>query len=239
MTNEIISKQFYYHPLSDIGFSSQEAAKKDYQKILTQEKREKEKAQKSEELRNYVRLNLESISDLETMLSKNIKDVFGYNFDLKIADLSFGNVSCSHGAPIGKKTNWCGRDKGEPTSYLGWRGSIAGKYHKDKTVSNCLGSWEYNRIKGFHTGCGGGGDTGWHYEFYFFLEDFPKLAKKYKKYSEYKEKLDTEIVQQEIAENQWKMQNQEIYDQINKGHPFEFKRKFSEEELKKLNVGFK
>jgi hypothetical protein len=95
-------------------------------------------------------------------------------YDVKI-HLNFRiNVSNSHNAPIGEKTNW-GSKPGLPTSYPGFSGHI--HWHHDGGISKkhdpLPGSF-FNGT-GICTGSGGGGRAGASQDIYLFLPDWPNL----------------------------------------------------------------
>jgi len=69
----------------------------------------------------------------------------------------FGSdVSCSHYAPKGKQTNWCGMQTNLLRSYPGWRGSVWVSYRYEDRTRFSLGS---NILSGtgISSGTGGGG----------------------------------------------------------------------------------
>lgn len=99
---------------------------------------------------------------------------------VKLLNLSYGEQSCSHNAPLGKPTNWCGRGDPLPNTYLGWGGRIELYYERDS------GDF-YDSLKavGLCSGGGGGGGT-WDrkafprgsrlsYEVTLWQDDFPLL----------------------------------------------------------------
>lgn len=140
---------------------------------------------------NELRLNLDSIENLGPELEKQLKKHFGAVAKLEI-ELRFGDVSNSHSAPIGKKTNWCGRDNG-PTSYPGFQGRIRGKWLKNgrnmenkvvDSITDALDDSWARGIAGVNTGTGGGSNKDFEYELKIFLADFPKLQAAYDKFQE-------------------------------------------------------
>lgn len=149
---------------------------------------------------DYIRLNLKNVQDLPNMLVEKSKEFF----DIDIQDLSirvsFRDVSCSHNAPIGKKTNWGGREKDLPRNYLGWHGQIyCGVFDNKKcleryenlhhSAASELFNKNYKNVgfSGFHTGTGCPGSILNQYkmniEFYFFLDDFPLLKSVYEQWN--------------------------------------------------------
>lgn len=142
---------------------------------------------------DYIRLNLKKISELPDILVEKSLEFF----NIEVSDLSLRihfreDVSCSHGAPIGKKTNWGGRETNEPRSYPGWYGQIYCKVLDQKINENyyrkSAGEVLFNKytnigFSGFHTGGGCPGCPGGTYPmnigFYFFLDDFPLLKSNY------------------------------------------------------------
>lgn len=155
------------------------------------------------EKKDWVRLNLTNIEDIPKLIKEKAKEFWNLDCEIEV-DVSFGNVSNSHAAPIGKKTNWSGKDDNYPTKFLGWSGQVKGNifnYKKNKNSSDSINSLLFNNygnglgFRGFHTSSGCPGDSGGEYPmnigFYFFLEDFPKLAESYEVFNtEYKKVLD-------------------------------------------------
>jgi hypothetical protein len=68
-------------------------------------------------------------------------------------DITYGEASNSHSAPLNGKTNWSGRDKTAPRYYPGWNGRVWIRY--DGYSSNA-GSEPFERTL-THVGTGGGG----------------------------------------------------------------------------------
>ena len=163
------------------------------------------------EKKDWVRLNATNVSEIENLIVEKAKEFWGFDCEVYI-NVTFGEVSNSHGAPISKKTNWSGGDKNYPTSFLGWSGHVKGSiknYKKTKnsseSVSSLLfGSYYGPGFRGFHTSSGCPGDAGGQYPmdigFYFFLEDFPKLAESYELFK---------IEYQKIIDHKYKLQSQD------------------------------
>lgn len=157
------------------------------------------------EKKDWIRLNATNVSEIESLIVQKAKEFWGFDCDIKIK-VSFGQVSNSHGAPFSKKTNWSGGDKNYPTSFLGWSGRVVGSiknYKKTKYGMDSVGSLLFNNytgntgFRGFHISSGCPGDAEGKYPmdigFYFFLEDFPKLAESYELFkTEYKKTIDYE-----------------------------------------------
>jgi len=137
------------------------------------------------EYQHDVRLNLANINDLENAMNEHFIKIFGeegrkIEFKVRI-DSRIDNISCSHYAPIGKQTNWGGRQTDNdgnllPDSYLGWRGEISFQYSElseilRKYTSSSFTSKISNIIRGINTGSGGGGQ----YSIYLFVDDFPLI----------------------------------------------------------------
>jgi len=165
---------------------------------------QKKLAEKSNlENKDWIRLNLTNIEDIPKLVKEKAKEFWGIDCDIEV-NVSFGNVSNSHGAPLNKKCNWSGHDKNYPTSFLGWSGRIKGtisNYKKNKDISESMSSLLFNNYEGgrgfraFHTASGCPGDVEGKYPmdigFYFFLEDFPKLAESYELFNtEYQKIID-------------------------------------------------
>jgi len=146
------------------------------------------------EKKDWVRLNATNVSEIENLIVEKAKEFWGFDCEVDI-NVTFGQVSNSHAAPIGKKTNWSSSDKNYPTSFLGWSGRIKAwlrNYKKSKNSGESANSLLFGSyygggggpgFRGFHTSSGCPGDAGGQYPmdigFYFFLEDFPKLAESY------------------------------------------------------------
>lgn len=153
--------------------------------------------------KDWIRLNLTNIEDIPKLVKEKAKEFWGIDCKIEV-NVSFGNVSNSHGAPLNKKCNWSGHDKDYPTSFLGWSGRITGtisNYKKSKNSSESVNSLLFNNygggrgFRGFHTGTGCPGDAEGQYPmdigFYFFLEDFPKLVESYELFNtEYQKVID-------------------------------------------------
>ena len=165
------------------------------------------------EKKDWVRLNATDVTDVAKLIEEKAKEFWGIESIIDI-NVTFGQVSNSHGAPIGKKTNWSRQNKDYPTSFFGWSGRIKGSlinYKSTKKHMESVGDVLFNNytggtgFRGFHTtsGCPGSivGDYPMDIGFYFFLEDFPKLAESYelfktefKKIIDYKDKLNDQSV---------------------------------------------
>ena len=165
---------------------------------------QKKLAEKSNlENKDWIRLNLTNIEDIPKLVKEKAKEFWNIDCDIEV-NVSFGNVSNSHGAPLNKKCNWSGKDANYPTSFLGWSGRIKGtisNYKKSNNISESVNSLLFNNYGGgkgfraFHTTCGCPGDVEGKYPmdigFYFFLEDFPKLVESYELFNtEYQKLID-------------------------------------------------
>lgn len=153
--------------------------------------------------KDWIRLNLTNIKDLPDLIKEKAKEFWNINCNIEI-NVTFGQVRNSHGAPLNKKTNWSGDNKNYPTSFPGWSGQIKGNvlnYKKGKNISESISSLLFNNytggrgFRGFHTSSGCPGDVEGNYPmdigFYFFLEDFPRLAESYELFNtEYQKVID-------------------------------------------------
>jgi hypothetical protein len=148
------------------------------------------------DIKNHIRLNTKSTTDIHPLLKEVMYDVFGLIIEipeLKKGDFRLSMVCNYHNAPIGKKTNWGGHDKNYPTEFLGWelnniRGTFRTKYNHKITDNyikkhsifreNGIGSfWTTDLLKfsnGINTGSFNGGSD-FMGCFRFFLSDFPHL----------------------------------------------------------------
>ena len=164
-------------------------------------------AESSVEKKDWIRLNVTDVADISKLIQEKAKEFWGIDCSVSLR-VSFGQVNNSHGAPLGKKTNWGKQDSSAPTSYLGWSGQVVGNmsnYRKNpkskysESISDVLFD-SYGTgtgFRGFHTssGCPGGVDGSCPMDigFYFFLEDFPILFEKYEFFKvEYQKVLDNE-----------------------------------------------
>jgi hypothetical protein len=158
------------------------------------------------EKKDWVRLNATNVSEIENLIVQKAKEFWGFDCEVDI-NVTFGQVSNSHGAPIGEKTNWSSHNKNYPTSFLGWSGRIIASiknYKKSKNSSESVSSLLFGNygggvgFRGFHTSSGCPGDAGGQYPmdigFYFFLQDFPKLVESYELFKiEYQKIIDHKI----------------------------------------------
>jgi hypothetical protein len=142
---------------------------------------------------DYIRLNLERISDLGDMLIAKSKEFYDTTIsDLKI-NLRFDFVSNCHGAPLNTETNWGGYTNHLPRGHDGWTGSIRCIVNSNnqyparlRDITDANYHLFCYCFRGFHTGSGCPGhkfgkcpmDIG----FYFFMDDFPLLKKRYEKW---------------------------------------------------------
>jgi hypothetical protein len=164
------------------------------------------------EKKDWVRLNATDVADIAKLIEEKAKEFWGIESIIDI-NVTFGQVSNSHGAPIGKKTNWSGQNKDYPTSFFGWSGRIKGSlinYKSTKKHMESVSGILFNNygvgtgFRGFHTSSGCPGSVVGNYPmdigFYFFLEDFPKLAESY-------ELFKTEF--KKIIDHKYKLQSQD------------------------------
>ena len=81
---------------------------------------QKKLAEKSNlENKDWIRLNLTNIEDIPKPVKEKAKEFWGIDCKIEV-DVSFGNVSNSHGAPLNKKCNWSG-SAWMTLSVTGWR----------------------------------------------------------------------------------------------------------------------
>lgn len=159
-------------------------------KKCKQEKRaaekERERLLKADELANSIRLELENIHDLSEKINKFFIEHYSKDPKLSITDLRFEEEYRSNWEhPI----NYKDTKKEHPA----WTGHIS---YTDLNLKDKSG-WSQDIIgtrgiiKGIHTGSGGGGGDRVSYSCFMFVEDFPKIYEKYKKYIPIKEKIRT------------------------------------------------
>lgn len=196
MTKSLIKVQFIC-PETGEAFSTAADAEKSAEKARNEAAREALQKAKNSLIRDSFRLELEDIRDFAALLNNKVKKHIGVDIGIKVTNLQFGVQSCSGSAPIGERTNWCARDKDLPTAFLGWRGTISGKYAKKNnkqincdTITGrfCFSDYQtkFGGFSGVNTGSGGRRDNSWYYDCTVFLSDFPKLAAKYKQFERVK-----------------------------------------------------
>ena len=125
-------------------------------------------------LQNYVRLNAESIEDIEQMCIDISKNLFPES-PLKSMELNVrykDHASNTHSCPLDGVKNFRG-EKGKPTGYPALTGRISFEYVKEPSgFGSDIFSW--GGIVGVNTGSGGGGYA-YSYGVTLWLDDFPKL----------------------------------------------------------------
>lgn len=131
------------------------------------------------ELQNYVRLNAESIQDVETMCIDISKKLFPKS-PLKSMELNVrykDHASNTHSWPLDGVENFRG-EKGKPTGYPALHGRISFEYVKEpSSFASDIFSW--GGIIGVNTGSGGsGGRDTYSYDVTLWLDDFPKIKQK-------------------------------------------------------------
>ncbi len=100
----------------------------------------------------------------------------------KLTNVRFDHIywldkcSNSHSAPIGKKTNWCGQNRREPTGYPGYRGHISFDVIGANVGSNIF------TATGLNTGTGNGGGLNCQFDITLFAQDWPMLVLNDNKY---------------------------------------------------------
>ena len=128
-------------------------------------------------LQNYVRLNAESIQDVEQMCIDISKKLFPKS-PLKSMKLSVKYVehaSNSHSCPLNGVENFR-NEQGRPTGYPALAGRISFEYSKEPSgFASDIFSW--GGIIGVNAGSGGGGYA-YSYDVTLWLDDFQKIQKK-------------------------------------------------------------
>lgn len=128
--------------------------------------------------RNTLMKNAKSMEELFMGLKELCEEYFDIKFSLFSVKGKYGEVSNSHGAPVGGVTNFT-RDPDRPMSYPGFSGKF-----KFKTRSQSRNEFGINALCGvlsdyapsiLHNGTGSAGDTFGCYDMYFFFDDFPNL----------------------------------------------------------------
>ncbi len=131
------------------------------------------------ELQNYVRLNAESIEDIEQMCIDISKKLFPES-PLKSMELNVrykDHASNTHSWPLDGVENFRG-EKGKPTGYPALTGRISFEYVKEPSgFGSDIFSW--GGIIGVNTGSGGSGSRNtYSYDVSLWLDDFPKIKEK-------------------------------------------------------------
>lgn len=192
MTKSLIKVQFVC-PETGKAFSTAASAEQSAKKAQNEAAKKAAQKVKNDLIHDSFRLELEDIRDFAALLNEKVKKHIGVDIDIRLNSLRFGMQSCSGSAPIGEQANWCARDKNLPAAFLGWKGTLSGKYAKKngKEVNRdtITGSFRFSEYQtkfggfaGVNTGTGGGGISLWAYECTIFLSDFPKLKKTYAEY---------------------------------------------------------
>lgn len=148
---------------------------------------EQKRLDKLDYWRNYPRLNATSIQDIIDMSIEAAKQIDPKSaLKSVILNVKYSeNVSNSHSSPVKGVSNWCGRDKDQPTGYPGLYGNIIfeyEKYHSSNDIFTAYGKG----IVGINTGSGGYNSKG-NYGVTIFLDDFPLIKAKIEKELEEKE----------------------------------------------------
>ena len=152
------------------------------------EAKAKELSKNKTKLKNSVRLSATSLKDIKKLLISKSKEIFGLNLSFTNFNMPFGKVSNTHYCPIKGVTNWSSV-KGKHTDYLGWYGGVEGKVSgKSKIKVEHFGDDDdfgliTEFFNGISIGTGCDGDE-FGIDLYLFLDDFPKIKRKYKLYSE-------------------------------------------------------
>jgi len=160
-----------------------------------EEERQKELNSKRVEIINNARLTATSIEDFRQKAFYAITQLsYGCKVKLRamlFSGLRFGDVSNSHSAPIGKKTNWSQRDAKLPTSYKGWYGDVTFVYSTDTSRESRIEDIVEN-FPALNTGSGGfigdlyDGKRAYilRYELRLYIDDFPLIKAQYDRYQE-------------------------------------------------------
>lgn len=159
-------------------------------------KKEKERAAKIEIVNDELRLRLEDPADiwkeLSTFAFKHYKWELVFTETKKFTFDNVEEIYCSHNAPIGKPRADRDNEKKIRSKWPGWRfwvkGTINGpSYKKDRFYGGEPSFTSLFRdgftsvpyiVSGCHTGTFNGGSD-FSGEFGMFIEDFPKIKKKY------------------------------------------------------------
>lgn len=128
-----------------------------------------------------------SLKELGEWIIKNINIIGKYAQSMhsvhlppdtfRITEMRFKNpqyssmCSNSHSSPVGKRSNWGGREEGVPRGYPGITCQL--EFIVAETSGKYMGDL-FSSIR-LHLGSGGGGDNTYHYHTTIWLEDWPRL----------------------------------------------------------------
>lgn len=179
--------------------------------------------ERATEIANSIRLNLESIYDLPHKIEDVCNEHLKCNLTITQWNVSFTpSMRNTHSCPIGGKQQWSLRNGEKKIHYKGWHGRISGKM--DEVKIGCGFSRSFSdlfkdcgsefHIRGFHTGCGGGGSDSFSYDCDIYLDDYPKLKAKYEEYWELNQKQEAYTEEQmkliAAAENKFVQQDRQL-----------------------------
>lgn len=130
------------------------------------------------ELQNYVRLNAESIQDIEQMCIAVSKKIFPKS-PLKRMELNLKYTyhdRNTHSCPLDGVENFR-KEQGKPTGYPALTGRSSFEYVKEPSgFGSDIFSW--GGIIGVNIGSGGGSRNTYSYYVTLWLDDFPKIKEK-------------------------------------------------------------
>lgn len=122
------------------------------------------------EIERWLEKNTQALADRKTPFDKTPPKVAFRNVRLRVTWSE--HCSNTHSAPIGKKTNWGGRDPDTPRGYPGFVGQIE--------LEDAHNVWDYGffdllRVTRIRTGSGSGGRNA-RASVTLWAEDWPNLA---------------------------------------------------------------
>lgn len=195
-SSRIVPIQRFTHPLADPNetYGTKKEADAAHRRALKEQKRTVAKQQAEEKRRancDYLRLNATSIEHIEQLWAELLLKHTGITSTLKLSNVRFGELACTHDCPVGGKTGGWHGDVAPRA--LGWRASANGSWKLPKgfkskaPFGDCVFAVVgHGDIQGFHfrgisSGGGNGGDP-FSFTVRFYLDDFPKLKAAYNRY---------------------------------------------------------
>jgi len=188
----VISKQVYLCPICMFQWNYKQEALTCMRSCRALKAAQIRETNKRSRIGDEIRLNVSDLSEIKPYLIEFCKRT--YNVSLKFnvpPDLNIIDVSCTHAQPIGKPLYKWHFDGPQRHHYPGCRGRVEGilKDHartrrKEVNFGSLFNGGLFfgdelkYPINGFHTGTGNFGAE-FHIEFYFFIQDFPKLYEKW------------------------------------------------------------
>ena len=194
-TDKIIEKKVFICPKTGESFDTKAAAARSMKNAINLETREKalaEEKEKREEQKNWIRLNLQNIYDLPSLMEEKAKEFYGLDLKMEFVNpkIRFKTIPDGCRRPIWSEES-PPKLSGFATSRLGWCGgvkiSICG-YKRIYKVRSLYTIRETVNIlfAGFNFDSGTSGNiitnTPLEMDCVFYLESFPQLQEQYNSY---------------------------------------------------------